>query len=163
MYAGACCVGEAVGPLTVTEAVPLAEVHALDVVKSPGPVSMFVNFVRVVQDAYPQILKRQIISSPRNGAPYYWLELVSPTLVFDRNVGPMNCVRMMLSSEGLCTLQVLLPMVRTVWKHKYNVHFIMCTSEVCVCVCACVRACVCMSVHTYVRACMCTVYKINKL
>ena len=34
------CVGEAEGPLTVTEAVPLAEIHALDVVKSPGPESL---------------------------------------------------------------------------------------------------------------------------
>ena len=113
------CVGEAEGPLTVTEAVPLAEIHALDVVKSPGPESLFVNFVRVVQDTYPQILKSQIISSPCNEAMYYWLELVPPTLVFDPSVGPINCVRMMLSSEGLCSLQVLLPLVRTVWKRKY--------------------------------------------
>ena len=58
------CVGEAEGPLIVTEAVPLAEIHALDVVKSPRPESLFVNFVRVVQDTYPWILKSQIISSP---------------------------------------------------------------------------------------------------
>ena len=39
------CVDEADGPLTVTEPVLLAEIHALDVVRSPGPESMFVNFV----------------------------------------------------------------------------------------------------------------------
>ena len=57
------CVDEAEGPLTVTEPVLLAVTHALDVVRSPGPESMFVNFVHVVQDTYPQILKSQIIPS----------------------------------------------------------------------------------------------------
>ena len=97
----------------MTEAVPLEEAHAADIVKSPGAESVFVNFVRVVQDTYPQILKSQIISSPCNETIYYWLELVSPTLVFDSSIGPMNCVRMMLSGEGLCSLQVLLPLAST--------------------------------------------------
>ena len=53
----------------MTEAVPLAEIHALDVVKSPG--QNLCEFVHAVQDTYPQILKSQIISSPCNEAKYY--------------------------------------------------------------------------------------------
>ena len=131
------CIDEAEGPLTVTEPVPPAEIHALDVVRSPGTESVFVNFVHVVQDTYPHILKSQIIPSLCNEAIYYWLELVSPTLVFDSSIGLMNCARMMLSSEGLCSLQVLLPLVCTVWKCKYTgLCEPMCTVCVCVCVCA---------------------------
>ena len=46
---------------------------------------IFVNFVRVVQDTYPQILKSQIISSPCNEAMYYLLELVCNELT-----GPLH-------------------------------------------------------------------------
>ena len=154
------CVNEAEGPLIVTEAVPLEEAHAADIVKSPGAESVFVNFVRVVQDTSPQILKSQIISSPCNEAIYYWLELVSPTLVlvFDSSIGPMNCVRMMLSSEGLCSLQVLLPLVRTVWKRKYTytgLYYVSPHVLNCVCVCVCARACECVCVCVCVRVCVC--------
>ena len=84
-------VNEAEGPLTAMEAVPLAEIHALDIEKFPGPESVCKFCSCCTRHLSSEI---QIISSPCNEAIYYWLELVSPILVFNSSIGPINCVRM---------------------------------------------------------------------
>lgn len=111
---------EAEGPLIVKEEAPLLEAFAANIVKLPGSESTFTRFVRHVEETYPGILRSQIISSPCTGA-VYWLELVSPVLTFDSSIGPINCVRMTLSSGCICSLQVLFPLVRNVWKRKCNI------------------------------------------
>ena len=107
-----------IGPLVAKEPEPV-EVP-FPIFKYPGPGALFGKYVEVVGEMYPT-LKNRIISSPLF-QHMIWLEILSPVLMYDIHFGPVNCLRLIISSGGVCSLQMLYPLVHRVWQREYIIQ-----------------------------------------
>ena len=57
--------------------------------------------VAIVREKYPALSSR-IISIPS----ICWLEILSPVPIHNANLGPVSCLRLIISTEGVCSLEV---------------------------------------------------------
>ena len=99
------------------EAESLEEPVPLTIYKYAGPGALFGKYVDIVGEMYPALTSR-IISSP-SFDHIFWLEILSPSLVYDVNLGPVSYLRLIISSGGVCSLQVLYPFLRHLWQCRY--------------------------------------------
>ena len=97
-----------IGLLVVKESEPLEE--PVSIFKYPGPCALFGKCVDTLDETYPT-LRNRIISSP-SFQHIFWLEILSPLVMFDANLGPVSYLRLMISSGGVCSLQMLYPLLR---------------------------------------------------
>ena len=109
-------VGTRIGPLVTKESKLLEEPLPLTVFKYPGPGALFGKYVDIVGEMYPA-LRSRIISSP-SFQHIFWLEILSPVLMYDVSLGPVSCLRLIISSGGVCSLQMY-PLLRHVRQRKY--------------------------------------------
>ena len=101
-------------PLVAEEAEQVQGNAVCDVENIPNPCALFGNLVDLVEKPYPALRSRVILSPCCQSV--CWLEVLSPLDTYDVNLGPISCLRV---SEGLCSLQVLFPLVRNVWRRIY--------------------------------------------
>ena len=94
-----------IGPLVVKESEPLEE-EPMPLFKYPGPCALFGKYV---DEMYPALRSRIISSS--SFQHIFWLEILSPLLMFDANQGPVSYLRFMISSGRVCSLQMLYPLL----------------------------------------------------
>ena len=76
------------------------------------------NLVEIVREHYPELNHRFLSDSSGN---YHWLELKSPKIHFDPDLGPNDVVRMVISEQRLYYIQVLFPFLRSVTKGMSNI------------------------------------------
>ena len=110
-------VGIGTGPLVTKESELLEEPLPLTIFQYPGPGALFGKYVDIVGEMYPA-LRSRILSSP-SFQHVFWLEILSPVLIYDVSLGPVSCLRLIISSGGVCSLQMLYPLLRHVWQRKY--------------------------------------------
>ena len=77
-----------IGTLVTKEAESLEKPVSLTIYRYAGPGALFGKYVDIVGEMYPALTSR-IISSP-SFDHIFWLEILSPSLIYDVNLGPVS-------------------------------------------------------------------------